>query len=191
MSKRILVLIGHPRADSLCRRLAASYAEGASSSGAEVRAIHLRDLRFDPVLHEGYATRQPLEPDLETTRDAIDWCEHLVLVYPTWWGMPPAIVKGLLDRLLLPGWAFKYRPNSVRWDRLLAGRSARLIVTMDAPPSYDALVYGGRRVMKHAVLRFCGFKPVRVTAFGSVKQSSEKRRAGWIARARSLGTSLA
>ena len=84
----------------------------------------------------GYAQIQPLEPDLLDAQASITWAQHLVWVYPIWWGGLPALLKGFLDRIFLPGFAFKYRPNSALWDRLLTGRSAELLVTMDSPPWY-------------------------------------------------------
>jgi putative NADPH-quinone reductase len=187
MGKRILILDAHPATGSLVGALATSYREGAHGAGHAVCARALRDMAFDPILHEGYRRVQELEPDLADAQQDILWCEHLVIAYPTWWGQPPALLKGFLDRTFLPGFAFKYRENSSFWDRLLAGRSARLLVTMDAPPMYDRVFYGGRRLMKRAVLRFCGFRPVRSSAFGSVKGSSDAARARWVEKARTLG----
>jgi putative NADPH-quinone reductase len=104
----------------------------------------------------------------------------------------PAMLKGFIDRTFLPGFAFKYRDNSPLWDRLLTGRSARMIVTMDAPVWFFRLVYGkpGHNAMKKMILEFCGIKPVKITSFGSVKRSSDKLRAGWLNRTRCLGEAM-
>lgn len=192
MRKKVLIIIGHPNKESYCGALAASYREGATESGAEIREVFLADLRFDPVLHSAYKSSQELEPDLVAAQESIKWADHIVWVYPIWWGTMPALLKGFLDRTFLPGFAFKYRENSRWWDKYLTGRSARMIVTMDAPPLYDSLMYfgGGRRTMKKAVLEFCGIKPVGVTAFGSVRASDEAKRAKWLASVRQLGRQL-
>lgn len=180
--KKILPILGHPRSDSLCRGLADAYAGAASAAGAELRRLTLADMAFDPVLHMGYRGEQGMEPDLVAAREAIQWAEHLVFVYPTWWGGLPALLKGFVDRVLLPGFAFKYRKDSPWWDRLLAGRSARLLVTMDTPPWYYRWIYRmpGHNQMKRTVLEFCGVKPVRISQFGSVKASTPERRRQWI-----------
>lgn len=192
MYKKVLIILGHPDKNSLCGALAASYREGAQEGGAEIREIFLGDLNFDPVLRRGYKEVQELEPDLLTAQESIKWADHLVWVYPIWWGTMPALLKGFLDRTLLPGFAFKYRENSPWWDRYLTGRSARMIVTLDAPVFYDWLMYGagGRRTMKNAVLKFCGIKPVGVTAFGSVKSSDAAKRHKWLAAVNELGKRL-
>jgi len=87
-------------------------------------------------------------------------------------------LKGLLDRVILPGFAFRYHKKGVFWDRLLAGRSADVVVTMDTPPWYLRAVYGdpvGRR-WRRQVLGFCGFNPIRVFRFGPTRQGQAKKR---------------
>lgn len=144
---------------------------------------------FDPILHHGYEHPQPLEPDLLVAQADITWAQHLVWVYPIWWGGLPALLKGFLDRIFLPGFAFKYRANSALWDCLLIGRSAELLVTMDSPPWYYRWVQRqpGHRQMKQAILEFSGIQPVRVHNFGPVVKSSDAMRADWIKRVRMLG----
>ena len=79
-----------------------------------------------------------------------------MFVYPTWWGTMPALLKGFIDKVFQPGFGFQYRNGSVWWDKLLKGRSARLIVTMDTPPLYFRWVYGrpGHNAMKKKILGF-------------------------------------
>ena len=185
----ILVIDGHPDPESYCAALARAYAEGAERSGAEVRRIALRELRFEPNLRYGYRQRTELEPDLLRAQALIREADHLVLVYPTWWGAMPAILKGFVDRVFLPGFAFRYRESSQLWDKLLVGKSARLIVTTDTPSWYNRLVYrqAGHLVMRRNILGFCGVKPVRLTVLGPVKPSTPERRAAWLERIRKLG----
>ena len=189
MSNRILVILGHPTSDSFCGALAKSYVEGAKAAGNEVQVISLGKLSFDPVLHKGYATIQELEPDLVTAQTAITWAQHIVFIYPIWWGAMPALLKGFFDRIFLPGFAFKYRDGSVFWDRLLSGRSAHLIVTMDTPPWYFRWVYRmpGHNQMKRTILEFSGIKPVTVSSFGPIKGSSQQRREKWLSQAKAHG----
>lgn len=192
MERKILIILGHPVEDSFCGAIAKSYCDGAIEAGAEIREINLADQKFDPLLRHGYRQIQELEPDLIAAQESIKWADHVVWVYPIWWGTMPALLKGFLDRTLLPGFAFKYRKDSVRWDKYLTGKSARMIVTMDAPTFYDRLIYfaGGRRTMKKAVLEFCGFSPVGVTAFGSVKFSDRAKRQKWLEQVKELGRRL-
>lgn len=189
MGKRILLILGHSGKDTLCRALAAAYLEGAQAAGHEVRQLALGDLKFDPILHEGYAEIQELEPDLKQAQAAITWAQHLVFVYPIWWGAMPALLKGFIDRVFLPGFAFKFREGSQLWDRLLSGRSGHLLVTMDTPPWYFRWIYRmpGHEQMRRTILEFCGIKPVKINSFGPVKGSSAERRAAWLKQVKGLG----
>lgn len=167
----ILIIQGHPNPGSLCQALADAYASGARSGGHTVQQLNLHELSFDPILRLGYSQVQPLEPDLLRAQELVTWCHHLVVVYPSWWVGAPALLKGFFDRTFLPGWAFKYRPNSPFWDKLLAGRTARIINTSDAPSIYSWLVYrhAGTHWLKKGTLAYCGFSPVRTTIIDRVR----------------------
>jgi len=190
MNKKILMIQGHPCSDSYCFALAQAYKQTAIASGAEVREIVVKDLAFN--LHPpeySHKQKPPLEPDLVKVQQEMQWAEHLVFVYPTWWGTMPTLLKGFIDRVFTSGFAFQYRQNSVWWDQLLQGKSARLIVTMDTPPWYYRFVYGqpGHLAMKNTVLEFCGIKPVKISAFGSIKSSTLKQRQQWLQQVENLG----
>ena len=192
MGKRVAVIVGHPAADSWCGALADSYAAAARAGGHEVRMLQLAQLDFDPSLHEGYRQIQALEPDLLAAQATVAWAEHVVIAYPIWWGSVPALLKGFLDRILLPGFAFKYRPGKAFPEQLLRGRSAQLLVSMDTPPWYFRWVYRmpGIVQLKKTTLEFCGIAPVKVAAFGPLISSSPAQRASWLAKAARLADGL-
>lgn len=180
--KHILVILGHPAAGSFCKALTDTYVKAATKAGHDVRLIRLGELDFDPVLHEGYNCIQPLEPCLQSAQADILWAQHLVFIYPIWWGAMPALLKGFIDRIFLPDFAFKYRDRSVNWDRLLSGRSAHLFVTMDSPPWYYRWInhMPGHYQMKRTILEFSGIKPVTISSFGPVKDSTQQKREKWL-----------
>lgn len=185
----ILVILGHPDTESFCASLAKAYIEGAKSTGNDIRILNLGDLNFDPILWKGYNKVQELEPDLVKASELIEWSNHMVFVYPNWWGTMPALMKGFFDRVFLPGFAFKYRDNSPFWDKLLSGRTAHLIVTMDTPPWYYRWIYHrpGHNEMKRTILGFCGIKIVKITEIAMLRNSLPKMREKWLAMAERLG----
>lgn len=187
--KRILMIFGSPKRDGLSHALGEAYAQGARSQGHVVRQLKLGEMRFDPVLHDGYDQSQALEPDLLEAQRLIHWAQHLVFVYPVWWGGLPALLKGFFDRVFLPGFAFRYRNRSRLWDKLLSGRSADLLVTMDTPPGYFRWVYGApaHRQMVRTILGFCGIRTRRLSEFAPVRPSSEEQRQAWLHKAEALG----
>jgi NAD(P)H dehydrogenase (quinone) len=178
---RALLLFGHADRDTFNERLAAHYQRGYHG---DVERIDIASLHFDPVLHAGYRVPQPLEPDLERVKRAIERAAHLVWVFPTYWASPPTIVRGLVDRLFLPGWAFRFEKGNVAPTGLLRGRSARVITTMDSPAWVYTLLYHRpiHRAFGTGTLSFCGLSPVELTAIHGVHSMKEPARARWCER---------
>jgi putative NADPH-quinone reductase len=187
--KKILIINGHPDKESLCFALAESYKKGADTNGNECQLVHLIDLKFNPILTYGYRLISELEPDLLKIQQDILQADHLVFVYPNWWATFPALLKGFFDRVFLPNFAFKYHVKGPFWDKLLKGKTARLIVTMDTPKWYYWLVNRspGNNAIKIGILEFSGIKPVKITAFAPVKSSDNAKRKNWLDEVEILG----
>ncbi len=190
--KKILIINCHPNTDSFNFGIHDAYKKGAVSAGAELKEIIIRNLQFNPNLQFGYQKRTELEPDLLDAWEKIKWAEHLVWIHPVWWGGLPAIAKGFIDRLFLPGFAFQYRKNSVWWDKLLAGRTAHIITTLDQPSWYYRFAFGRPSVnqLKKSTLEFCGIKPVKVTYIGPIKNSAADMRENWLRKINMMGEKL-
>lgn len=163
--KRILVILGHPRVKSYCGTLAEAYIKGAKKQRAHIKYVKLIDLKFDAIGAHDHKGAPALEADLVKMQKLILWSEHIVFVYPTWWGGPPALLKGFLDRVLTPGFAFKYKKGGWGWHRYLKGRSARIITTVGGPWALNHFIYRvpGIKMIKWAALWFSGIGPTRVT----------------------------
>ncbi|MFV9645785.1 MAG: NAD(P)H-dependent oxidoreductase [Desulfobacterales bacterium] len=192
-NKKILIIQGNPDKNSFCDALAESYKKGALRTKADVKEIHVGEIDFDPFLGFGYKKEIELEQGLIDSQHMIKWADHMVFVYPTWWGTMPALLKGFIDRVFLPGFGFQFREGSVWWDKLLKGKSARLIVTMDTPPWYFRLFYGrpGHNAMKKSTLEFCGIKPVKISSIGPIKYSKKSKRISWLTQVEKLGEKIA
>ncbi|MDR6528731.1 putative NADPH-quinone reductase [Chryseobacterium rhizosphaerae] len=190
--KKIAIINGHPNKDSFNFGIAEAYRNGAKESGAEVKEITIAYLDFNPNLQFGYQKRMELEPDLLNAWEIIQWADHLVWIHPVWWGGLPAITKGFIDRLFLPGMAFKYRENSVWWDRFLKGKTGHIITTLDQPGWYYRIFFGRPSVnqLKRSTLEFCGVKPVKVTYIGVIRNSKEEQRKHWLKKAKELGKKM-
>jgi putative NADPH-quinone reductase len=189
---KILIINGHPNKDSFCSAIAQAYKKGVLAAKVEVNEITISDLKFNPNLQFGYQKRTDLEPDLIESWEKIKWADHLVWIHPVWWGGLPAITKGFIDRLFLPGFTFQYRENSVWWDKLLLGKTAHIITTLDQPSWYYRYAFGSPSVnqLKKSVLGFCGVKPVKVTYVGPIKNSSSDFRTKWLSKIEKMGTGL-
>ena len=177
----ILILDGHPDEGRLASRLADVYA-AAIPAGHDITRIAVRDLAFESNLEHGYAARTPWEADVLRVARAIVAADHIALVFPMWWGGEPALLKGLLDRVLLPGFAFRNHDDDPWWDRLLCGRSADAVITMDTPPVYLRFAYGNPivRRWRHQMFGYCGLKPARILSLGPTNRGgTAKNLAKW------------
>lgn len=188
MTKRVLVVVGNPKSNSFCHHLADSYANAAKKH-CEVRLVKLSEMEFNPDLVVGYDSEQSLEAPLLAFQQALAWSNHLVIITPIWWGALPAKLKGLFDRTFLPNFAFKYQTGKSIPKKLLHGKSARLILTMDTPPWYYWVVQGAPALkqLKITTLKFCGFTSVKSNMLGPIISSSEQDRAKWVSTITQLG----
>lgn len=186
--KKIVILNGHPNPTSFNASLVEAYVKGAKAKNAVVRSITIAHLVFDPNLRFGYQKRMELEPDLVQAIQDIQWADHLVWIHPVWWGGLPALLKGFIDRTFLPGITYQYRKNSMLWDKLLKGKTAHIITTLDQPGWYYRLIYGRPSVnqLKKSTLQFCGISKVEVTYIGIVRHSTERQREKWLKKVEKL-----
>ena len=191
--KKILIINAHPSQKSFVTALADAYQRGAQQAGYEVQRIDVGNLHFNPNLAAGYEAITPLEPDLIKAQAAITWCTHLVITTPLWWMDFPAVMKGFLDRVLLPGFAFKYhRPRFgliPQWDKLLRGRSGRIIYTQGEQQwlMRTYLADGVWRNWKHRVIGFAGFWPLRRTVFSAADVAPDVKKQKWLKQVYRLG----
>jgi putative NADPH-quinone reductase len=194
MAKNILFLLGHPSEHSFCKALLDAYQAGAESSGASCKTLYISRLDFDVNLADGYRTGAAIQPeeDLITAQQLILWADHIVMAYPNWWGFMPARTKGFIDRVFLPGFAFKHHPGKVFPEKLLKGKSLRLMVTMDTPKWWFYLVYRASQyqILKDIVFGYVGFGPIRFSTFGFMRKSTDTQRTKWLRKVTLLGKKL-
>lgn len=194
-AKKITVIIGNPYAGSLDHALAESYIRAAEGLGAEVRTIDLALERFEFTAPQKEQLRVDSVDgitDEAVRRMAQDvlWAEHLVFVYPVWWGTYPAALKGFIDRVLISGVAYRYIGSKSGWEKLLEGRTARLLLTMDSPKFWNRLKYrsASENSLRHPILWYCGVKTLGITRFAKVRTSTLEQRSSWLTQSAKLGS---
>jgi NAD(P)H dehydrogenase (quinone) len=186
--RKILVFLGHPDKETKGGSFADAYEEGARAAGHEVKRINLGELSFDPILHKGYKVIQNLEPDLATAQEAIRWCDHFVVIYPSWWSTMPSLLKGFFDRAWLPHFAFHFSENGMSWKKLLKGRSASVFVTSDSHPLLARLIFGDTtNEIRKGILWFAGFSPISIHKIGPLKNIKPPKLLHWQAKFRAWG----
>lgn len=172
---KIFILLGNPDKETLSGNIATQYETEAQKAGHEVRRLNIGELSFDPILHKGYKVIQELEPDLKLVQENIRWCDHLVFVYPVWWSATPALVKGMFDRMWLPGFAFRFWKNGLGWDKLLKGKTARVIALSKMHPLAIKFMFGDfTNEVSRATFGFSGLRVSR-TEIGNAEKLSPKQ----------------
>jgi len=191
MAKNILLILGHPSENSFCNGLIDAYKKGAESSGATCKVIYISRLNFDVNLSDGYKTGKAdqLEEDLVAAQKLFQWADHVVIAFPNWWGAMPAITKGFIDRLFLPGFAFKNHSGKSFPEKLLKGKSMSVMVTMDTPKFWFYLVHRASLylILKKVVFGYVGFDPIRFSTFGFMRKSTDKLRSNWLRKVEQSG----
>jgi putative NADPH-quinone reductase len=188
-----MIVVGHPQRATYCEALGQAYKEGAERAGHTARIFVLSQMRFDPILREGYRKLQPLEPDLADAYAALAACDHLVLILPLWCGDMPAILKGFIERILQPDLiARENTENAMNWH-IFRNKTARIVMTMGMPVSIYRWYYRGHalKLLTRNILHFIGIKPVRHTLYGMIATSKPQQRERWLDEIRALGEKAA
>lgn len=185
--KKIFILMGNPDKDgTLSNELADTYEREAKAAGHEVRRSNVGDLAFDPILHKGYKEIQELEPSLKKVQEDMHWADHFVLIYPVWWSAMPALLKGMFDRIWLPGFAFHFWKGGMGWDRMMTHKTARIITLSKMAPIFIRFLFGDfTNEISYATLGMSGYK-VKLTQFGNSESCTPVRKARYLKRISSL-----
>jgi putative NADPH-quinone reductase len=182
MTRRIAIIQGHPdpAGHHLLHALADAYAEGAKAGGHEVRSIEVAALDFPLLRTQEEFETGALPPALVGPCGDLRWAEHWVFLFPLWHGTMPALLKGFLEHVFRPGFAMDIRESGLP-RKLLAGRSARIVVTMGMPVLVYRWYFGayGLRGFERSILSFAGIKPIRESLYG-LTGADERKRARWI-----------
>jgi len=187
--KQILIINGHPDKQSYNYALSEAYVKGASKTDAQIDHINIASLDFNPNLQFGYRERTDLEPDALDAIQKIKNAHHIVWVFPMWWYGYPAIMKGFIDRIFLPGITFEPIKGKPLPKGLLKGKTSRMIITADTPRWYDYLIMKSPTInqFKKGTLQLCGIKSVKVTYIATIKDSTTSFREKWLKKVHVLG----
>ncbi|WP_027120367.1 NAD(P)H-dependent oxidoreductase [Mycoplasmopsis lipofaciens] len=169
--KKILIINCDPILGSFNEKIAKIYYEESVLKNNQVKILNLRELDFEINLKNGYKTIMELEPDLKKAWYLIKESDHLVFIHPVWWGGFPALMKGFIDRIFLPGQAFKFKKNSNLWEKYLINKTAHILTTCDSPKWAYKYIFKqpGVNQLKKCILNFCGIKVKKTYIVGSLK----------------------
>lgn len=188
---RVVVILAHPKADSFSHAIAQTAADELRSLEHEVSFRDLYAERFDPVLPREELDGPPLDARLDLYLAEVRVADGFVIVHPNWWGQPPAILKGWVDRVLRPGVAYEFRagddPSGVPVG-LLRARAALILNTSNTPPAREASVFGDplEVLWRNCIFHLCGVDNVRRRTFSTIAGGTAEERADWLRQVASM-----
>jgi len=188
----LLIVLAHPDPASLNHALAHAASQAAKRLGHEVTFHDLYAERFPPALPAFEIPKgAPLPGWLERHCADLAAADGIVIVHPNWWGQPPAILTGWLDRVLRPGVAYGFEEGDGGEGvpvGLLRARAAVVLNTSNTPPAREREAFGDplENIWKRCVFALCGVKDVRRRTFSVVVTSTVEERRAWLAEASAL-----
>ena len=187
---KILVVIGHqnPEQTSFCHAIAGTAVEELSDAGHEVVYHDLYEEGFDPVLPHGEVPRDAdVPPDVARHCEEVRSAEGYLVVHPNWWGQPPAILKGWIDRVFRQGVVYEFGEGGAV-NGFLAGRTAVVITTSNTPRDVELEQFGDplENLWKTCIFGFCGVERFTRRNFESVIVSTVEQREDWLGEVRAI-----
>ncbi|MFG3056797.1 NAD(P)H-dependent oxidoreductase [Kitasatospora sp. NPDC048239] len=194
---RVGVYLAHPRPGSFNHALFEAVVDELRGRGCEVRAHDLYAEGFQPALTAGEtgtvaAAADADDPQLALYRAELATLDALVFVHPNWWGMPPAVLTGWVQRVLAPGVAYKLGSADGEPAGLLKAGRALVLNTSDTPEEREREEFGDplQRIWAACVLPYVGVEDVRRLVLRTVTDSADDARAQWLRQARQEAAAL-
>jgi putative NADPH-quinone reductase len=184
---RILLILGHQRPGSFCHAIAAAAMETLRAAGHQVVYHDLYEERFDPILTDAEIPKAaPLDPLLQQHCREVLEADGYVVVHPNWWGQPPAMLKGWIDRVMRQGVVYEFGPQGVLGK--LASRRAVVFTTSNTPREEELRVFGDplENLWRTCIFGFCGVENFQRRNFESIILSTPEERAGWLDEVRRI-----
>lgn len=182
----VSVILAHPRHGSFNHAIAAVVLQTLETQGHEINFHDLYQESFDPVLLTPELEREAfLHPDLERHCQEIARADGIVIIHPNWWGQPPAILKGWVDRVLRPEVAYRFEEGDSGEGvpkGLLQAKAALVFNTSNTPTERELAVFGDplETLWKNCIFGLCGVPLVVRKNFAVVVTSTDDQRQAWL-----------
>ena len=187
---KVSLIVAHPNKASFNHAIAESAVDELRRNNHKIFYHDLYDEKFDPILQADEIAKDVILPvEIDSLCEEITQSAGIVIIHPNWWGQPPAILKGWVDRVIRPGVAYEFLegdggegiPNG-----LLKGKTALVFNTSNTPYEREQKVFGDplEALWKHCIFDLCGVKDFYRKMFAVIVTSSEKQRKAWLQEVR-------
>lgn len=182
----VLVILAHPERGSFNHAIFRAAMQTLKTLKHRVLAHDLYAEKFDPVLPRTEIPRDAALPaKIKAHCREVSKADGIIIVHPNWWGQPPAILKGWIDRVLRPGVAYQFEEGNGGEGvprGLLRAKAVLIFNTSNTPTTREKKEFGDPldALWKRCILRLCGIRRVRRRMFGVMVTSSPGKRKRWL-----------
>lgn len=183
---RVSVILAHPDPSSFNHAIARTTVERLERNGHDIYFHDLYAEHFDPVLVANEIPKDAiLTAAVEDHCEEIRQAEGIIVIHPNWWGQPPAVLKGWIDRVIRPGVAYEFLEGDAGEGvpkGLLPAKAALIVNTSNTMPERERHVFGDplETIWKNCVFGLCGIRNVHRLTFSVVVTSTENERQSWL-----------
>jgi NAD(P)H dehydrogenase (quinone) len=183
---KISVILAHPNKKSFNHAIAETAVEALRQNGHELYFHDLYEEQFDPILPNDEIPQDvPLPPEIDQHCQEISEADGIIIIHPNWWGQPPAILKGWVDRVIRPGVAYEFSENDKGEGipiGLLKCKSAIVFNTSNTATEREKKVFGDplETIWKNCIFKLCNVQHFYRKMFNIVVVSSEEQRKEWL-----------
>lgn len=183
---KIVIIYNHPYDGSFCNAILNAVTTGLLKGNHEVDLIHLDKDEFNPVMTaqdlKAFVDRKPVDPKVIEYNKRIETADHLVFIFPIWWELMPALMKGFVDKVIFPGVAYDYKENGFMTKKWTNVKSITLITTMNTPRFFYRLLFGNaiKKAFFTGTFWKTGYKNRKWISLNGVKSVSQEKRSKWL-----------
>ena len=185
---KLLVILGHQHQGSFCHAIAEAALETLKAAGHQVIYHDLYRERFDPILPHGeIPPGTEISPPVEQHCRELTSADGYLVVHPNWWAMPPAILKGWIDRVIRRGVAYEFGEGGAVVGHL-KGKRAVVFTTSNTPRDVELELFGDplENLWKNCIFGFCGVEDFHRRNFESIIISTLDQRKAWLDEVRRI-----
>ncbi len=187
---KTVIVFNHPYEGSYCNAILDSVTKGLQQSNREYDIIHLDKDGFNPVMTaqdlKGFRDKQPVDPKVVEYKERLEQADRVVFIFPIWWELMPALMKGFIDKVIFPGVAYDYvNGSNTRMKPLLTNiKSVTVITTMNTPGFLYRIIFGNaiQRSLIRGTFWKMGYRNNKWISLNMVKQVSAEKRGAWLSK---------
>ncbi len=187
---KVAIVFNHPYEGSYCNAILESVKSGLQTANHEIDIIHLDKEGFNPVMTaqdlKAFRDKEPVDTKVIEYKNRLEQANHLVFIFPIWWELMPALMKGFIDKVIFPGVAYDYvNGSNTRMKPLMTNiKGVTVITTMNTPRVLYRLVFGNavHKALMRGTFWKLGYKNRKWISYNMVKQVSHEKRKSWLSK---------